>query len=89
MTHRYQMSALPQRCTGCLLCQLACTQVKTATYGLSQALVAVTRIGFEERYDVRFGPDCDACGFCVNYCAYDAIGRTRNAQPHHAAGELQ
>ncbi len=86
MTTRYKMGAQPERCTGCLLCQLACTQVKTSAYGLSQALLEITRIGFDERYDVRFGPRCDACGFCVNYCAYDAIARVRSAAPAAAGG---
>lgn len=88
MSHRYQMSALPERCTGCLLCQLEPRRSRPRPTAC-QALVAVTRIGFEERYDVRFGPDCDACGFCVNYCAYDAIGRTRNTQPRPTAEDLQ
>lgn len=77
MNTRYTMATQPQRCTGCVLCQLACTHIKTSAYGLSQALIEVTRIGFEERYDVRFKPECDSCGFCANYCAYDAIERVR------------
>ena len=66
------------RCTGCLLCALACSFIKTSTFGLSDSLVRIGRDlarGSHERYSITFDGGCDGCGFCVRYCNYDAIVR--------------
>ncbi len=62
-----------ENCTGCLLCQLTCSVVKTDKYSYSHALIDVKRVGNVERFQVSLKPECDGCGVCISYCAYDAI----------------
>ena len=64
------------KCTGCLLCSMACSFIKTSAFGLSQSLVIIKRDmgkGTHERYSICFDDACDGCGFCAHYCNYDAI----------------
>ena len=75
MAARRAMTVVSEKCTGCHLCRLACTHIKTSTFGLSQALIEITRVGLDEKYEVSLKPECNRCGFCVNYCGYGAIER--------------
>ncbi len=73
------------KCTGCLLCALACSFVKTQAFGLAQSRVQIGRDlvkGPQERYSISFSDNCDGCGVCAHYCNYDAIQRL---QPVSAA----
>lgn len=63
-----------EKCTGCLLCKLACSMVKTKKYSYSRALIDVARVDNVERYRVTLKQGCDGCGYCVQYCAYGALG---------------
>lgn len=75
MPTRRAILVVSENCTGCQLCRLACSHIKTSAFGLSQALIKIDRVGFDERYVVGFTPECDRCGFCVNYCCFGAIER--------------
>lgn len=77
MSAKGEMKAISDKCTGCLLCQFACSYMKTRAYSVSQALLSVARAGMREKYTVSFKEECDACGYCVKYCAFDAISRKR------------
>lgn len=68
-----QMTARSENCTGCLMCQLACSFTKTSEFSPSKSFVSIERIDKSERYEVGFTEDCDGCGVCTQYCYYDAI----------------
>ncbi len=55
-------------CSGCHYCQLACSFVKTGSFGLSDSRINIRRVEGKERYSVGFSKDCDRCGFCARYC---------------------
>lgn len=68
-----QMTAHSENCTGCLMCQLACSFVKTSEFSPAKAFLTVQRVDKSESYKVGFTEDCDACGVCAQYCYYDVI----------------
>lgn len=74
---RREIEIRSENCTGCQLCRLACSFVKTSSFSLSRSFIDIRRIGGEERYEVGLLPDCDLCGFCVSYCCFGAISRAR------------
>ncbi|MDP6510851.1 MAG: 4Fe-4S binding protein [Dehalococcoidia bacterium] len=72
--HRFHID--PDKCTGCLLCSLACSFIKTSAFGLSHSLVHIQRDlvrGSHERFRISFDDGCDGCGLCARYCNFDAI----------------
>lgn len=72
-----------EKCVGCMYCVQACAFVKTQTYNVSKSRVSVERdyeARSHERYIVKFLETCDSCGFCLEYCYFDAI---RNVQHPH------
>lgn len=64
---------VPDLCTGCGLCQLSCTHIKHRVFSLAGAYITIERQGNDESFVPRFTDDCDSCGFCLNYCGFDAI----------------
>lgn len=64
-----------QNCTGCQLCMLVCSFVKTSSFSLSQSRIVITRLMARECYEVSFTPECDLCSLCINYCCFDALER--------------
>lgn len=63
----------PELCTGCGLCQLSCTYVKQRVFALEGAFITIERQGTKESFVPQFTDDCDSCGFCINYCGFEAI----------------
>lgn len=61
----------PERCTGCLRCQLACSERHTGLFNPVSARISVLLDGSECR--ISFAPDCTACGTCVEQCFYGAL----------------
>lgn len=64
---------VPELCTGCGLCQLSCTHIKHRVFSLADAYITIERRDNDESFVPRFTADCDSCGFCLNYCGYEAI----------------
>jgi Fe-S-cluster-containing hydrogenase component 2 len=68
---RYQIVAVEANCTGCLRCQLACSELRTGAFNPSAAHIQVRfsdtacAIGFSEQ--------CEACGVCADHCFYGAL----------------
>ena len=63
----------PDLCTGCGLCQLSCTYIKKRVFSLEGAYVTIDRVGTRESFLPTFTDECDSCGFCLNYCGFEAI----------------
>jgi predicted molibdopterin-dependent oxidoreductase YjgC len=68
---KYAMRNVPENCTGCLRCQLACSELRTGTFALHAARLQV--LISDKGYTVRFSDDCNSCGVCSDHCLYDAL----------------
>lgn len=65
-------------CTGCAMCVLACSSIKLGVFGFANdsSLVHVTgRPEGHGSHDVAFVEGCDACSYCLKFCAFGAIGK--------------
>lgn len=71
---RYEIHVATERCTGCLRCQLSCSDLYTNTFNLSQARIRVDVLGAE--CTICFTEECNECGVCVDQCLYDALTKT-------------
>lgn len=70
------LSVDADRCTGCRLCELACSMNKHHTFNPKKAFIKVHRIGFPEVPVPIFSRHCDACGgkpVCLRYCPVGCI----------------
>lgn len=72
-----RMETLPANCTGCALCQLACSFVKFGVFNPSRAYIAIARVGTDHKWHAEFTEQCDVCGYCFPFCKYDAIHMER------------
>ena len=65
---------ITDNCTGCQLCQIACSWVKHQEFNPAWSYIDIQHDKNREgRFDARFTDQCDACGYCSFYCQYDAI----------------
>ena len=71
---KFDIRIATQRCTGCLMCQLACSEHHTKVFNpsLSRILVEVSGVDCS----IRFSDECNKCGICVDYCFYEALDKT-------------
>ncbi len=72
---RYEIRYFQERCTGCLRCALACSELCTGSFCPSRAYIEV--IEGPEAFSVRFKDDCTRCGACADSCFYDALEKVR------------
>ena len=68
---KYEILADTQNCTGCLRCQLACSDLYTRMFNPSAARIRVAVSGVD--CSISFTADCTECGTCVDHCFYDAL----------------
>ncbi len=59
------------RCTGCLRCQLACSELYIQAFNPSEARIRVDMSGLN--CSIRFTDECEECGVCADNCFYDAL----------------
>jgi Fe-S-cluster-containing dehydrogenase component len=68
---KYQIQTDDAKCSGCLRCQLACSEAYTKSFNPSAARINVDFVGAD--LGVRFTDDCVACGLCADNCFYGAL----------------
>jgi len=68
---KFDIQVATERCTGCLMCQLACSDRHIKVFNPSVARVTVEVSGLD--CSIRFTEECDKCGICVDYCFYGAL----------------
>ena len=68
---KFQITANPQNCTGCLRCQLACSEQHTKAFNPSAARIQVNVSGVD--CIIHFTNECNECAICVDNCFYDAL----------------
>ena len=74
------ISVKPDRCHGCLTCQLRCSLRTTGKFNPSKAHIRVTRIEGGYGYRHTFADECDGCEgeyLCVQWCPYGTLGLER------------
>ncbi len=71
---KYDIHAIPERCSGCLRCGLACSDLSAKRFSLSEARIHVDLDG--ARCRIRFSPECMGCGMCADHCLYGALIKT-------------
>ncbi len=67
------LNIVPNRCTGCLQCELACSWVQTGTFQPSKSLIRVNVFDEEASYAPFTCLQCDEA-WCMNACPVNAIG---------------
>ncbi|MBW2061928.1 MAG: 4Fe-4S binding protein [Deltaproteobacteria bacterium] len=74
---KYSIQAYTERCTGCLRCQLACSDANDKVFNPFKARIRVDVTGLD--CSIFFTEDCNECGVCVDACFYDALQKTERA----------
>ena len=68
-----QLRIVPEKCTGCRQCELACSWVQTGTFQPSHSLIRVYVFDEEASYAPYACLQCDEA-WCMNACPVGAIG---------------
>lgn len=71
-----QIEIRPELCTGCKLCELACSAVKTGRFGPRNSRIKVTLVDIPEIPVPALLDSCDYCfgnPVCVHFCVSQAI----------------
>ena len=71
----FDIQVSTERCTGCLRCELACSDLFTKAFNPSEARMRVVVLGAD--CSIGFTEECNACGVCVDHCFYDALKKTK------------
>jgi len=69
------------KCTGCRMCELACSMVKELNFNPKKARIKVHLVGIPEVPVPVISRLCDECGgdpVCLKYCTVNAITFTEN-----------
>lgn len=68
---KFDIRTIPDNCTGCLRCELACSDLHTKRFALSEARI---RIELDrEQCTISFSRECRRCGICADHCLYGAL----------------
>ncbi len=65
------IEAHPERCTGCLICQLMCSFTFEGRFNPSRARIKIDRADGSCR--ISFSRECTLCGRCAEHCLYGAL----------------
>jgi ferredoxin len=66
------IKVLPDKCRGCLLCELRCAFRFEKQFLLNSSRIKVRRCR-DLTYEIKFGSGCDRCGICARSCMYGAL----------------
>ncbi|MFC1995047.1 4Fe-4S binding protein [Chloroflexota bacterium] len=71
MTNKIQV--ITEACSGCRMCQLACSFAWVKSFNPAQSRILVEEIDDTSLFQITFTDECNACGICVRYCFYGAL----------------
>ena len=80
MKSKWRMTANPEDCQLCSMCQLICSLKHEKAFNPAKARVKVIqniKPGGALDIAVSFTEDCDNCGLCARYCVYGALSRKK------------
>lgn len=72
------LKIVPEKCTGCMQCELACAWVQTGTFQPSQSLIRVNVFDEQASYAPYTCLQCDEA-WCMNACPVNAIAIDPNS----------
>lgn len=72
---KYRIEVVPEKCSGCLRCQLACSMLYTKSFNPSSARILIMLHGI--KCEIHFTHECIDCGVCADHCFYDALTKIR------------
>jgi carbon-monoxide dehydrogenase iron sulfur subunit len=62
-----------EKCTGCRMCQLACSFRHLGEFNPLKAYIVVNRNHGVRTIGIEFTEECTWCGDCAHFCAYGAL----------------
>jgi Fe-S-cluster-containing dehydrogenase component len=71
----YDIQVSTESCTGCLRCQLACSDLYTKVFNPSEARIQVVTSGAD--CSIHFTEACNECGVCVDHCFHGALHKIK------------
>jgi len=71
---KYHITTATENCSGCLRCQLGCSNANTRKFKPAAAHIKVKITGVD--CAISFTDDCVACGICADNCFYGALTKT-------------
>ena len=72
---RYRIETAPTNCSGCLRCELACSDIHSKQFNLSEARIKVVVSGAD--CIISFSDECSQCGICTDHCWYGALSKIK------------
>jgi carbon-monoxide dehydrogenase iron sulfur subunit len=66
------LKIVPELCTGCMRCELACSYAQTGTFQPSKSVIRVSAFESHTSYSPYTCPQCDE-GWCMTACPVEAI----------------
>lgn len=68
----------PEKCTGCLICELRCALRFAKAFDLSRSAIHIRRrVQGDYEFSIAFTELCDNCGICARFCPYQALESTK------------
>ncbi|MBW1846559.1 MAG: 4Fe-4S binding protein [Deltaproteobacteria bacterium] len=71
---KYYITTVIENCSGCLRCQLGCSEANTRKFKPIAAHIHVEMNDGD--CGISFTDDCIACGICADNCFYGALTKT-------------
>ena len=71
----YEIQISSARCTGCLRCALACSDLYSGSFNPAVSRIQV--VVSEDDWSVDLDEDCNECGICADHCFYGALDKNR------------
>jgi len=62
-----------ERCTGCRVCELICSMVRSCEYNPQKSCIKILRNTEFDVYNPVIETSCDFCGKCTEWCFQEAI----------------
>lgn len=75
---KYEINVVPENCTGCLRCELACSDAHTKAFNPSSSRIRV--LTSNEDCRIYFTDDCIECGTCADQCFYGALVKSKKGR---------
>jgi Fe-S-cluster-containing hydrogenase component 2 len=75
---KYRIDVAPEQCSGCLRCELGCSDAHTKSFNPSASRIQVTMTGAD--CQITLTEDCVACGICADQCLYGALSKTKQEE---------
>ena len=67
-----EIRTYPEKCSGCISCQLACSFAHAKRFSPAQSRIEINYPGDIDR-TISFSEECIRCGICVDVCNYGAL----------------